>query len=108
MLLMVNLDTPSHRNKPLVKIDQQLPTVPLAKGSRPDGVKHRLTPAQRREIGRLYSESGMSVAALRKRFNVSEPSVYRILQTQGIALRGRGAAPAGSTNGTTQFRIEYL
>jgi len=94
MLQFVNVEQQS--------VDKQDPTVPLATNSRADGVRHRLTPEQRREIARLYSEGGSSVTALRERFNVSEPSIYRILQTQGVALRGRATATATPANGTAK------
>jgi len=142
MLLHVNVDSPTQNNEQVDAFDRTASAGGVMNSPSPR-VRHRLTPEQRREIGRLYSESDVSVAALRERFNVSEPSVYRILQTQGIALRGRATATAtptngtakrasngqlrnqaaragvrkprsltpvsrSSSNGTTQFRIEYL
>jgi transposase-like protein len=100
MLLPMNVDTPSQSDAQQ-NVGPEV-TIPLVTDSRADGVRHRLTPEQRRELGQLYSETGVSVAVLRQRFNVSEPSVYRILQTQGIALRGRTTAVATPANGTAK------
>jgi transposase-like protein len=99
MLGLVNTDTPTQHDQGRTRIVKQLPTASLATEARANGVRHRLTPDQRREIARLYAESGISVAELRQRFGVSEPSVYRILQTQGVALRGRGAPRATAADG---------
>jgi transposase-like protein len=118
MLGLVNLDNPTQTDETQQGIDQQVTVSPAADSSA-DGVRHRLTPAQRREIARLYVESGASVAELRKRFPISAPSVYRILQTEGVALRGHttsspvpASEPAkrvsrSTSKGTAQFRIEY-
>ena len=46
-----------------------------------------------REIARLYSDDKMSMADIRKQFGIGDSSLYRALQKQGVALRGRGGAP---------------
>jgi len=99
MLGLVNLDNPTQTDAKQQDIDRQVTPSPAA-DARADGVRHRLTAAQRHEIARLYAESGASVAELRKRFPISAPSVYRILQTEGVALRGHttsSATPASET-----------
>jgi transposase-like protein len=49
-----------------------------------------LTPEQQREIARLYGETGSPIAEIRDQFGIGESSLYRVLQKQGVALRGRG------------------
>ena len=51
--------------------------------------RHRLTPDQEREVARLYAEASTSTAEIRQRFGIAESSLYRILQQEGIPLRGR-------------------
>jgi hypothetical protein len=57
------------------------------------GKRRRLGPDQQREVARLYSESNTSSSEIREQLGISESSVYRILQKQGIALRGHAAQP---------------
>jgi transposase-like protein len=52
----------------------------------------RLREDQQRQIAHLYAQAGASVADIRQRFGVSEPSVYRVLQKHGVPLRGRATA----------------
>jgi transposase-like protein len=54
--------------------------------------RHRLSPEQQREVARLYAESTTPTAEIRKRFGIGESSLYRIVQRQGVPLRGRAAA----------------
>jgi len=61
--------------------------------SRTNGVRHRLDHSQQREIARLYGDTGASVADIRQRFGISEPTVYRVLQKHSVALRGRTRQP---------------
>ena len=66
------------------------------------GVRRRLTPDERREIARLYGEADASTADIRTKFGISDPTLYRVLQKQGIPLRRRGGAqpaPASTANG---------
>jgi transposase-like protein len=56
------------------------------------GGRRRLSEEQQRDIAQAYAEAGASVADIRQRFAVSEPSVYRVLEKQGVTLRGRTAA----------------
>jgi transposase-like protein len=51
--------------------------------------RHRLTPDQEREVARLYAETATPTSEVRQRFGITESSLYRILQRQGVALRGR-------------------
>jgi len=55
--------------------------------------RRRLDPEQEREIARLYAD-GTSTAAICERFGIGQSSLYRIVQRQGISLRGRGASSA--------------
>jgi transposase-like protein len=52
----------------------------------------RLSEDQQRQIAQLYAQIGASVADIRQRFGVGEPSVYRVLQKHGVPLRGRATA----------------
>jgi transposase-like protein len=49
----------------------------------------KLSPEQEREVARLYAEASVPTSAIRERFGIGESALYRILQQQGIALRGR-------------------
>jgi hypothetical protein len=51
-----------------------------------------------REIARLYADASMPTSEIRARFGIGESSLYRIIQRQGISLRGHiGAATAPAT-----------
>jgi hypothetical protein len=39
----------------------------------------------------MYAEAGVTNAAIRERFSISDPTLYRVLQKQGVPLRGRSA-----------------
>jgi transposase-like protein len=54
--------------------------------------RRRLSPGQQREIARLYAESTTPTSEIRERFGIGESSLYRIVQRQGVPLRGRAAA----------------
>src|SRR4051794_38606013 len=49
----------------------------------------RLTPEELGEIARLYTEEAASPSELRARFGIGDSSLYRMLQKQGVTLRGR-------------------
>jgi transposase-like protein len=66
--------------------------------SRRVGRRSRLTQDQQRELARLYAETTASTAEIRQRFGVGESSLYRVLQKQGVPLRGRTVHTAGSKN----------
>jgi transposase-like protein len=53
--------------------------------------RKRLSPDQQREIARLYAETGITRAEICQQFGIPESSLYRVLQRQGVSLRGRSA-----------------
>jgi transposase-like protein len=55
--------------------------------------RRRLSPDEGREIARLYAETNTPTADIRTRFGIGESSLYRVLQQQGIPLRGRTSSP---------------
>ena len=78
----------------------QLTTVERRTNGRASGgTRRRLTPDEQREIARLYTETSAPPAEIRERFGIGESSVYRVLQKQGVSLRGR-AREAGSGAGS--------
>ncbi len=69
----------------------------LASTSRPDGRRRRrVTKDEAREIGRLYAETSTPTSEIRERFGIADSSLYRIVQQQGVPLRGRTAARSES------------
>jgi transposase-like protein len=54
--------------------------------------RRRLSVDQQREIARLYAETSTPTSEIRKRFGIGESSLYRIVQGQGVPLRGRGGS----------------
>ena len=54
--------------------------------------RRRLSPEQQREVGRLYADGTTPTSEIRKRFGIGESSLYRIVQREGVPLRGRAAA----------------
>jgi transposase-like protein len=54
--------------------------------------RRRLSPEQQREVARVYAETSAPTSEIRKRFGIGESSLYRIVQRQGVPLRGRAAA----------------
>jgi transposase-like protein len=69
----------------------------LASASRPDGRRRRrVNKDEAREIGRLYAETSTPTSEIRERFGIGDSSLYRIVQQQGVPLRGRTAARSQS------------
>jgi hypothetical protein len=54
---------------------------------------------EEREIARLYADTGTSTSVIRGQFGIGESSLYRIVQRQGIPLRGRTASPKAASTG---------
>jgi transposase-like protein len=61
--------------------------------------RRRLSNDEAMEIARLYGETSTPTSEIRERFGIGDSSLYRIVQRQGIALRGRTTS---STRPTTQ------
>ncbi len=61
------------------------------------GVRRRLTPDERRGIARLYAQADASTAEIRAKYGISDPTLYRVLQKQGIPLRRRGGQTASAS-----------
>jgi transposase-like protein len=53
--------------------------------------RRRLSPEQQREVARLYADSAIPTSEIRNRFEIGESSLYRIVQREGMPLRGRAA-----------------
>jgi transposase-like protein len=69
------------------------PRVATANGVKTRGSRRpKLSPEESREIARLYSDTNTSTSAICSQFGIGESSLYRIVQRQGIPLRGRSAA----------------
>jgi len=51
--------------------------------------RRRLTPDQQTEVARMYTEAGTTTAEIRDRFGIGESTLYRVLQKNGVSLRGR-------------------
>jgi transposase-like protein len=74
----------------------------LASTSRPDGRRRRrVSKDEAREIGRLYAETSIPTSEIRERFDIGDSSLYRIVQQQGVPLRGRTAARSQSKSPRT-------
>jgi transposase-like protein len=58
--------------------------------------RRRVNKDEAREIGRLYAETSTPTSEIRERFGIGDSSLYRILQQQGVPLRGRTAARSQS------------
>ncbi|MDQ6674814.1 MAG: helix-turn-helix domain-containing protein [Chloroflexota bacterium] len=56
---------------------------------------------EKQEIARLYADSSTSTSEICARLGIGESSLYRILQLQGVPLRGR-TAPSVSAGTTPQ------
>ena len=54
--------------------------------------RRRLSKDEALEIVRLYGETSTPTSEIRERFGIGDSSLYRIVQRQGIALRGRSAS----------------
>src|SRR5258708_40379293 len=60
---------------------------------KPGGSRRRtLSTTEGREIARLYAETNTPTSDIRARFGIGESSLYRIVQRQGVPLRGRTSA----------------
>jgi transposase-like protein len=69
---------------------------PRANAVAPDrSPRRRLTPDQEREVARLYAETTTPTSEIRQCFGIRDSSLYRILQRQGIPLRGRAPSSKG-------------
>ena len=55
-------------------------------------LRHSLRLSSCLEIARLYAETSTPTAEIREQFGIGDSSLYRIVQQQGIALRGRTAS----------------
>jgi transposase-like protein len=69
-----------------------------ARGAR----RPKLSPDEEREIARLYADTNTSTSEICARLGIGESSLYRIVQRQGIPLRGRnsGAKTAAARSAT--------
>ena len=79
-------------------VDQ--PDGTAAKGKR----RRRLTQDQQREIARLYAQTETPTPEIRALFGLADSSLYRVLQRQGVSLRGRASAPGGSPTTTARAK----
>jgi len=79
--------------------DAQAPVASIIKtrGSR----RPRLSPEEKQEIARLYADTSTSTSEICARLGIGESSLYRIVQLQGVPLRGR-TAPSVSAGTTPQ------
>ncbi len=55
--------------------------------------RRRLSKDEALEIARLYGETNTPTSEIRERFGIGDSSLYRVVQRQGIALRGRTVSP---------------
>jgi hypothetical protein len=69
----------------------------------PGGVKVRrsrrpnLRLEEEREIAQLYTDAIVPTSEIRARYGIGESSLYRIIQRQGVPLRGRSSGAAATT-----------
>jgi transposase-like protein len=83
--------------------------------------RRRVSKDEAREIGRLYAETSTPTSEIRERFGIGDSSLYRIVQQQGVPLRGRTAKRSAPKSGQPrtpaartrrrdqqQFRILFL
>jgi transposase-like protein len=71
------------------------PSEALASATRPAGSRRRrLSPDEERDIARLYADTSMPTSEIREHFGIGESSLYRVVQRQGVGLRGRSASSA--------------
>jgi transposase-like protein len=54
--------------------------------------RSRVSLDEQREIAGLYADASVPTSAIRARFGIGESSLYRILQREGVALRGHSGA----------------
>ncbi len=69
---------------------------PASKSRSNGGRRRRVSKEEAREIGRLYGDTSTPTSEIRERFGIGDSSLYRIVQQQGVALRGRTAPRARS------------
>jgi transposase-like protein len=87
--------------------DSQLSTVNQPNGTAAKGKRRRrLTQEQQREIARLYAETETPTPEIRALFGLADSSLYRVLQRQGVALRGRVSGSGRSA--TDEARAEPI
>jgi transposase-like protein len=85
--------TRSRRTMHRLNAEPEREAARLARTAEPErAARRRLSPGQQREIARLYAESTTPTSEIRERFGIGESSLYRIVQRQGVPLRGRAAA----------------
>ncbi|MGI9146000.1 MAG: hypothetical protein ACR2IK_05545 [Chloroflexota bacterium] len=83
---------------------QKLPASATRRGG---SRRRRISRDEEREIVRLYADNSTPTAEIRQRFGIGDPSLYRVVQRHGVALRGhtglstrskpRRAKPAAGT-----------
>jgi transposase-like protein len=100
-VLSVEKESPLSIVEPLVTVSEAGVQGGHASTSRSEGSRRRrrLSKNEAIEIARLYGETSTPTSEIRQRFGIGDSSLYRIVQRQGIALRGRTAS---STQPTTQ------
>jgi transposase-like protein len=85
--------TRSGRAMHRLKADSEQAAARLERTAEPErAARRRLSPEQAREVARLYAEGALPTSEIRKRFGIGESSLYRIVQREGVPLRGRAAA----------------
>jgi hypothetical protein len=57
---------------------------------------------EEREVARLYADTSTPTSVIRAQFGIGESSLYRIVQRQGVPLRGRTATSNASGRQPTQ------
>ena len=55
--------------------------------------RRRLSKDEALEVARLYGQTSTPTSEIRERFGIGDSSLYRVVQRQGIALRGRTVSP---------------
>jgi hypothetical protein len=55
-----------------------------------------ISPAEEREVARLYADTSTPTSVIRAQFGIGESSLYRVVQRQGVPLRGRSATSNAS------------
>jgi hypothetical protein len=65
--------------------------------------RQRLSLDEQREVARLYADTSISTAEIRAQFAIGESSLYRVVQRQGVRLRGHiSSSEARSTQPVQQ------
>jgi transposase-like protein len=65
--------------------------------------RRRLNQDEEREIARLYGQTSTPTSEIRDKFGIGDSSLYRVVQRQGVPLRGR---PASSSPRPTARRAQ--